>query len=75
MSGWVDGLPEPRSLGTWKRGFVRRHIYYASPEIIEVEVSNRQSDSQTDGQTNYLTRCTGVCGFFLSVKFANSLIA
>ena len=29
---------------------------------------------QTDRQTNYLTPYTGVCGFFLQVKFATSLI-
>ena len=29
---------------------------------------------QTDRQTNSLTPHTGVCGFFLSVKFATSLL-
>ena len=45
--------------------------YFASPEIIEVKICHRQ----TDGQTNSLTPYTGVCGFFLQVKFATSLLA
>ena len=39
----------------------------ASPEIIGVKVDHRQ--------TNSLTPYTGVCGFFISVKFATSLLA
>ena len=34
-----------------------------------------QSLSQRDRRTNSLTPYTGVCGFFLSVKFATSLLA
>ena len=45
--------------------------YFASPEIIEVEICNRQ----TDRQKNSLTPYTGVCGFFLQIKFATSLLA
>ena len=41
---------------------------FASPEIIGVEFGNRQTDKFFD--TIY-----GVCGFFLSVKFATSLLA
>ena len=44
---------------------------FASPEIIGVEFGNRQ----TDRQINSLTPFTRVCGFFLSVKFATSLLA
>ena len=43
----------------------------ASPEIIGVKVCHRR----TDRQTNSLTPYTGVCGFFLSIKFATSLLA
>ena len=43
----------------------------ASRAIIWVKVHNRQ----TDKQTNSLTPYTGVCGFFLSVKFSTSLLA
>ena len=39
--------------------------------IIEVIIRYRQ----TDRQTNSLTPYTGVCGFFLQVKFATSLLA
>ena len=42
----------------------------ASPEIIGVKVYHRQSDRQTNSLTPY----TGVFGFFLSVKFATSLL-
>ena len=35
----------------------------------------RQTDRQTDRQTNSLTTYMGVCGFFLSVKYATSLLA
>ena len=42
-----------------------------SPEIIGVKVCHRW----TDRQTNFLTPYMGVCGFFLSVKFATSLLA
>ena len=45
--------------------------YFASPEIIQVEICNRQTDRQTDSLTLY----TGGRGFFLSVKFATSLLA
>ena len=34
-----------------------------------------QTDRMTDRQTNSLSLFTGVCGFFLSVKFATSLLA
>ena len=34
-----------------------------------------QTDRQTDRQTNSKAPYTGVCGFFLSVKFATSLLA
>ena len=40
----------------------------ASPEIIGLNLT-------TDNQTNSLTPYIGVCGFFLSVKFATSLLA
>ena len=40
---------------------------FASPEIIGVKVCNRL--------TNSLAPYTGACGFFLSVKFATSLLA
>ena len=46
-------------------------FYFAIPEIIEVKIWYRQ----TDRQTNSLTPYTGVCGFFLQVKFATSLLA
>ena len=38
-------------------------------------VKIQQTDGQTDRQTNSLTPYTGVCRFFLSVKFANSLLS
>ena len=41
-------------------------IYFASPEIIEVKICYRQ--------TNSLVPNAGVCGFFLSVKFSTSLL-
>ena len=41
---------------------------FASSEIIG-------SNLVTDRQTNSLTPCTGICGFFISVKFATSLLA
>ena len=44
--------------------------YLASPEIIGVKVCHKR----TDRQTNSLTPYTGVCGFFLSVKIATSLL-
>ena len=37
--------------------------------------NNLTTDRQTDIQTISLTPYTGVCGFFLSVKFATSLLA
>ena len=46
-----------------------RPFYFASPEIIEVKICHRQSDRQT------LAPYTGVCGFFLQVKFAASVLA
>ena len=39
--------------------------------IIGVKFGNRK----TDRQTNSLAPYTGVCGFFLSVKFATFLLA
>ena len=39
--------------------------------IIGVKVDHRQ----TDRQINSLTPYTGVCGFFLSIKYATSLLA
>ena len=39
---------------------------FTSPEIIEVKFCCRQ--------TNNLTPCAGVCGFFSQVKFASSLL-
>ena len=39
--------------------------------IIEVKICYRQ----TDRLTNSLTPFTGVCGFFLQVEFATSLLA
>ena len=45
-------------------------FWFASPEIIGVKVGNRG----TDRQTNSLTPYTWVCRFFLSVKFATSLL-
>ena len=42
-------------------------FYFASPEIIEVEICYIQ--------TNSLTPYAGVCRFFLQVKFATSLLA
>ena len=39
--------------------------------ITGVKVCHRH----TDGQANSLTPYTGICGFFLSVKFATSLLA
>ena len=44
-------------------------------KIIGVKVYHRRTDRQTDRQTNSLTPYTGVCGFFLLVKFATSLLA
>ena len=38
-------------------------------------VKNLETDRQTDKQTNSLTPFTGVCRFFLSVKFATFLLA
>ena len=38
-------------------------------------MKDRQTDRQTDKQTNSLTPYTGVCGIFLSVKFATSLFS
>ena len=46
-------------------------FYFASPELIEVKICYRQMDRQTNSLTPYL----GVCGFFLQVKFATSLLA
>ena len=46
-------------------------ICFASPEIIGVKVYNRRADRETNSFTPY----TEVCGFFLSVKFATSLLA
>ena len=43
----------------------------ASPEIIGVQVCHRR----TDRQINSLKPYTDVCGFFISVKFATSLLA
>ena len=40
---------------------------FASPEIIGVKVDYREK--------NFLTPYIGVCGFFLSVKFATTLLA
>ena len=34
---------------------------------------NRQAGRQAGRQRNYMTPYTGVCGFFLSLKFATSL--
>ena len=44
----------------------------ASPEIIGVQVCHRRTDRQTNSLTPY---ATGVCGFFLPVKFEASLLA
>ena len=44
----------------------------ASPEIIGVKVDHRQTDRQTD---KFWDTIYGVCGFFLSAKFATSLLA
>ena len=44
---------------------------FSSPEIIGVKACNRRTDRQTNSLTEYI----GVCGFFLSVKFATSLLA
>ena len=47
---------------------------------MEVKICNRQTDIQTDIQTDRLTDkfsdtiYRGVCGFFLSVKLATSLL-
>ena len=54
---------------------LKNQDYFASPEIIWVEICNRQTDRQTDRQTNTLTPYKGVCGFFLQVKFPISLLA
>ena len=35
----------------------------------------KNTDRQTDRQTNSLTPYTGGCGFFLQVKFSTSLLA
>ena len=43
--------------------------------IIGFKVNNRQTDRWTDRLTNSLTPYKGDCGFFLSVKFATSLLA
>ena len=46
--------------------------------MIGVKVCNRQSDRQTDRQTDRQIlrhHIRGVCGFFLSVQFATSLVA
>ena len=43
--------------------------------IIVVKVDHRQTDGQTDRQTNSLTQYIGVCEIFISVKFATSLLA
>ena len=48
---------------------VRAWVAIFVQNIIGVEFGNRW----TDRQTNSLTPYTGVCGFFLSVKFATSL--
>ena len=48
--------------------FLSNNNYFASPEIIEVKICYRQTDKFFD--TIY-----GVCGFFLQVKFATSLLA
>ena len=52
-----------------------RNIYrLCFGEFIRMRSNNwGQSLSQTDRRTNFLTPYTGVCGFFLSVKFATSL--
>ena len=45
------------------------HFYFASPEMIEVKIHHRQTDKILD------TIYGCVCGFFLQVKFAISLLA
>ena len=46
---------------------------FASPEIIRIKfVRDGQTDRQTD---KFFDTIHGVCGFFLSVKFATSLLA
>ena len=44
----------------------------SSPEIIGVKVCNRQTERQTD---KFFDTNKGVCGLFLSVKFATALLA
>ena len=45
--------------------------------VFEAKMGNwaKQTDRQRDKQTNSLTPYTGVCRFFISVKFAASLLA
>ena len=47
-------------------------FWFASPEIIGVKFCNRRMDRQTD---KFFDTIYGGVWFFLSVKFANSLLA
>ena len=74
----APALPATLSLRTnffWDMSFCHRcpksfsPFYSVSPEIILVKFGNRQTDRQI------LWHHMWVCGFFLSVKFATSLLA
>ena len=45
---------------------------YFLPKSNKLDNWGQVCHRRTDRQTNYLTPYTGVCGFFLSVKFATS---
>ena len=49
--------------------------YLRYHKMDEGYITLSQTDRQTDRQTNTLAPYTGVCGFFLSVKFATYLLA